>query len=205
VNTLGGKRRQFNNWHKGSTTLPFFVYIKRVKGIHSMNTTFSAEQQYQQLFEQMYQLCEDNKWGDPFSYARSREIHMAGVLGHTIADDYSGADAFDEDGGCEYKSTIANTINATYNGISVQDTWEEQERYLIEDKIGKYKNHYYARYENGKIVEVWKLNCDDVLAIILPKAKKQYPKKRAGNAKDPRIGVTISKKEIYAVGTCIIG
>ena len=47
-----------------------------------MNTTFSAEQQYQQLFEQM---CEDNKWGDPFSYARSREIHMAGVLGHTIA------------------------------------------------------------------------------------------------------------------------
>ena len=165
-----------------------------------MSTTISAEQQYQQLFEQMYQLCEDNKWGDPFSYARSREIHMAGVLGHTIADDYSGADAFDEDGGCEYKSTIANTINATYNGISVQDTWEEQERYLIEDKIGKYKNHYYARYENGKIVEVWKLDCADVLDIVLPKAYKQYPKKRAGNAKDPRIGVTISKKEIQSVG-----
>ena len=162
--------------------------------------TMTPEQQYQQLFEQMYQLCEDNEWGDPFSYARSREIHMAGVLGHTIADDYSGADAFDEDGGAEYKSTIGKSINATYNGISVQDTWEEQERYLIEDKIGKYKNHYYARYENGKIVEVWKLDCDDVLAIILPKAKKQYPKKRAGNAKDPRIGVTISKKEIQTVG-----
>ena len=44
-------------------------------------------------------------WGDPF-YARSREIHLAGVLGHTIADDYSGADAYDEDGPCEYKSTI---------------------------------------------------------------------------------------------------
>ena len=163
------------------------------------------EARYQALYEEMYHLCEEQGWGDPFSYARSREIHMAGILGHRIADDYSGADAFDDDGGCEYKSTIANSINATYNGISVQDTWEEQERYLIEDKIGKYKNHYYARYDGGTIAEVWKLNCDDVLAIILPKAKKQYPKKKNGNAKDPRIGVTISKKEIYAVGTCILG
>ena len=36
------------------------------------------------------------------------------------------------------------------------------------------------------------------------KAKKQYPKKRSGNAKDPRIGVTISKSEIYSVGTRIL-
>lgn len=100
---------------------------------------------------------------------------------------------------------LDKNINATYNGISVQDTWEEQERYLIEDKIGKYKNHYYARYEGGKIVEVWKLDCNDVLAIILPKAKKQYPNKKNGNAKDPRIGITISKTEIYSVGTCIFG
>ena len=56
-------------------------------------TRMTPEQQYQQLFEQMYALCEANEWGDPFSYARSREIHMAGILGHTIADDYSGADA----------------------------------------------------------------------------------------------------------------
>jgi len=131
----------------------------------------TPEARYQALYEEMYALCEDNGWGDPFSYARSR----------------------------------ANSINATYNGISVQDTWEEQERYLIEDKIGKYKNHYYARYEGGKIVEVWRLDCDDVLNIVLPKAKKQYPKKKNGNAKDPRIGVTISKKEIYAIGTCILG
>ena len=163
----------------------------------------TPEERYRQLYEQLYALCEVEGWGDPFSYARSREIHLAGILGHKIADDYSGADAFDDDGGCEYKSTIANSINATYNGISVQDTWDEQERYIIEDKIGKYKNHYYARYEGGKIAEVWKLDCQDVLSIVLPKAKKQYPKKRAGNAKDPRIGVTISKKEITQYGTRI--
>ena len=165
----------------------------------------TPEQKFQEWFEQGYQLCAEEGWGDPFSYARSREIHMAGVLGHRIADDYSGADAFDEDGGAEYKSTIANSINATYNGISVQDTWEEQERYLIEDKIGKYKNHYYARYENGRVVEVWKLDGDTVLGILLPKLKKDWERKINGNHKDPRLSGNITKKEIYALGTCIIG
>ena len=161
----------------------------------------TPEQKFQQLFEEMYDLCQQQGWGDPFSYARSREIHMAGVLGHQIADTYSGADAIDEDGGVEYKSTIAKTINGTYNGISVQDTWEEQERYIVEDKIGKYANHYYARYDGGKIAEIWKLDAQTVLNILLPKIKKQYPNKKKGFAKDPRIGVTISSKEIKSNGT----
>ena len=61
------------------------------------------------------------------------------------------------------------------------------------------------RYEGGKIVEVWKLDCNDVLSIILPKAQKQYAKKSKGFGKDPRIGVTISKKEIETLGTRIVG
>ena len=160
----------------------------------------NPEQEFQELYERMYLLCQENGWGDPFSYAKSREIHLAGLLGHKLAETYSGADAIDEDGGCEYKSTIAKNINATYNGISVQDTLEEQERYIIEDKIGKYPCHYYARFDNGKIVEVWKLTSDKVLDILLPKIKKQYPKKKNGNAKDPRIGVTVSQKEIRENG-----
>tara|TARA_B100000214_G_C23941100_1_gene615751 strand:- start:902 stop:1405 length:504 start_codon:yes stop_codon:yes gene_type:complete len=166
----------------------------------------TPEQQYKEAFETLYKLCEDNGWGDPFSYARSREIHMATTLGHQIADDYSGADAIDEDGGCEYKSTIAKNINGTYNGISVQDTWEEQERYLIEDKLGKYNNHYIARYNGGKIEEVWKLSSDDVLAILLPKLKRDWERKvNSTTHKDPRLSGNISKKEIHSVGTCIIG
>ena len=160
----------------------------------------TPEEQYRQLYEQLYALCEVEGWGDPFSYARSREIHLAGILGHKIADDYSGADAFDEDGGCEYKSTIAKNINATYNGISVQDTWEDQEKYIKEEKIGKYPYHYYARFSDGEIVEVWKLESNKVLDILLPKIKKQYPNKKKGNSKDPRIGVTISTKQIKKNG-----
>ena len=41
-----------------------------------------------ELYEQMYKLCKDNKWGDPFSYARGKEIYMANKLGHTVAQHY---------------------------------------------------------------------------------------------------------------------
>jgi len=164
----------------------------------------TPEQKFQDLFEQMYQLCEQQRWGDPFSYARSREIHLAGILGHRVADTYSGADAVDQDGEVEYKSTIANSINGTYNGISVQNTWEEQERYLIEQKLGKYCNHYIARYDGGKVVEVWKLTGDDVLMILLPKLKKDWERKIKGNHKDPRLSVNLCKTEIYKYGTQIV-
>jgi hypothetical protein len=163
-----------------------------------MNMT--PEKRFQQLYKEMYDLCLENGWGDPFSYARSREIYMAGVLGHQIASTYSGEDATGEEGVVEYKSTIAKSINGTYNGISVQPTWEEQEEYIIKDKIGKYHNHYYARFDDGIIAEIWKMDSTNVLGILLPKIQKQYPKKKQGNSKDPRIGVTISTKEIKTYG-----
>tara|TARA_B100000131_G_scaffold194952_1_gene187490 strand:+ start:68 stop:583 length:516 start_codon:yes stop_codon:yes gene_type:complete len=171
-----------------------------------MKTSITPEQKYQTLYEQLYAVCEENGWGDPFSYARSREIHMAGILGHTVADDYSGADAYDEEGGCEYKSTIAPKINATYNGISVQDTWAEQERYVVEEKIGNYKNHYFARYEGGKVAEIWKLKYWDVLKLILPSIKKQWKEINSGvsTRKDPRIGARINHHQIYEIGERIL-
>ena len=162
----------------------------------------TPEEKYRDLYEQMYDLCDEQGWGDPFSYARSREIYMAGLLGHKVADDYSGEDAIDEDGGCEYKSTIGKSVNGTYNGISVQDDWDDQARYIIEDKIGKYENHYYARFDGGRIAEVWKLDANNVLKILLPKIKKQF-NEGSSHKKDPRIGVSISTKQIKEYGTRI--
>lgn len=154
------------------------------------------------LFEQMYSLCEKNGWGDPFSYARSREIHIAGTLGHQVSDTLAGADGIDEDGECEYKSTIGKSINGTYNGISVQPTWEEQVSYLEKKKIGKYKNHYIVRYEGGQIVEGYKLDGMDVFRLLLPKLKKKYP--NIMSKKDPRLGASITQREIYEYGEKII-
>ena len=155
----------------------------------------TPQQEFASLFERMYEICEQEGWGDPFSYARSREIHMANTLGHQIATTLSGADAIDEEGECEYKSTInENGIQATYNGISVQPTWEQQVEYLENTKIGKYKNHYYARYKGAEIVELYKMSAEKVLAYLMPKLQNQYH--RESKSKDPRLGVTIPKKYI---------
>ena len=159
-------------------------------------------EEYKMLFERMYELCKENGWGDPFSYARSREIHMAGQLGHTISDTLSGADGIDDDGKCEYKSTINKNINGTYNGISVQPSWEKQVTYLTEEKIANYTNHYIARYNGGKIEEIFRLNGNDVLDILLPKIKKKYPNIRS--KKDPRLGANLTKKEIYNYGEKVL-
>lgn len=161
----------------------------------------TAQQQYLDAFRALYEAADALGAGDPMSYARSREIHLACVLGHRVADSYSGADAYEPDGTpVEYKSTIGAAISATYNGISVQPTWEDQEAYLIEHKIGCYPRHYYARYDGAEIAEVWVLDADNVLDLLLPKAERQYATKRNGKAKDPRIGITLSAREIHQYG-----
>lgn len=156
-----------------------------------MEDALTAQQEFANLFERMYEICNENNWGDPFNYSRSREIHMANTLRHQIAQTLSGADAFDQDGECEYKTTVGDKINATYNGISVKSTWEEQVSYLKNEKIGKYENHYYARYEGGKIVEIFKMKADKVLDFILPKLEQKYYSDR--KAADPRLGITIPR------------
>ena len=35
----------------------------------------SPEQKFQELYKQMWDLCQENDWGDPFSYARAKEIY----------------------------------------------------------------------------------------------------------------------------------
>ncbi len=155
---------------------------------------------FRELYKEMYFICGGL---DPFSYARAREIYMSGEFGHKVADDYSGEDAFDENGKpVEYKSTIADKIQGTYNGISVHNTWEEQMKYLKEYKICKYEKHYFARFENGEIVEAYVLSGEDVLELILPRVKKQFDE-GTSHKKDPRIGVTIGHKDIKKYGTRI--
>ena len=118
-----------SNFYKKKFDLKTFFIIQR---------KMTPQKEFADLFERMYELCNQNNWGDPFSYARSREIHLANTLNHKISDTLSGADAIDEDGECEYKTTVGKNITATYNGISVKSTWDEQLKYLEEQKICKY-------------------------------------------------------------------
>ena len=160
----------------------------------------TPEQEYCHLFERMFELCDEQGWGDPGSYARSREIYMSIKFGHQVATTYSGADAFDGDIPLEYKSTIAKTINATYNGISVQDSWNEQVTYLEEEKIKCYNNHYIARYEGAKIVEMYRLDGEKVYDILLPKLQKDFERKSKSTKKDPRLSASLSMTNIKKNG-----
>ncbi len=71
----------------------------------------------------------------------------------------------------------------------------------MEEKIGKYPYHYYARFEGTKIVEMYVLDAKDVIDILLPKLKKSYGSTL--KRKDPRLGVTISEKIIKQYGRLV--
>jgi hypothetical protein len=148
-------------------------------------------QEYIKLYQRMANLCKQQGWGDPFSYARSKEIYAAIELGHEVASTFSGADAFNEFGyPVEYKSTTGKKAKGSYTGISVQKTWDEQVEYLLKDKIAKYPEHFYNRFEDGKLVECWKLSGTKVLELLLPKLQEKYP--TVLTKKDPRLSASIS-------------
>ena len=168
--------------------------------IRNLTSHLKEEEKFALHFEMLYEISDKNEWGDPFNYNRGREIHMANELGHQIASTFSGEDASDERGKCEYKSTTQDRINGTYNGISVQDSWEDQVDYLENKKIKCYNNHYVARYKGAKIVEMYKLDGEKVYEILAPKLKKDFDRKSKSTKKDPRLSASLSMTNIKQNG-----
>lgn len=173
--------------------------------IKAQLTTLTPEEQYSTLYKLMYEVCEQNGWGDPTSYSRSKEILMANEFGHTIAPTYAGEDAYILDFNnqkikFEYKSTSESTIKGVYNGISVKGSLQEQLDYIKNDKIGCYPAHFYSRFEGAEIVESWVVPGDKVLEILLPKIEKQFKSSKSKNKADPRIGVSMSMTDIKKNG-----
>lgn len=159
----------------------------------------TPEQEYLHHFEQLDRISREQGWGDAFSYARSKEIYAAIKLGHRVSETLSGADAYNKKGEpLEYKSTTGKNPKGSYTGVSVQPTWKQQEKYLLEEKIAKYPEHYYNRFENGKLVESWKVSGADVYRILLPKFKKKYP--NVLKKKDPRLNADMTWAEIKRHG-----
>ena len=162
----------------------------------------TPEENYRNLYKQLATLCEEQGWGDPFSYARSKEILAAHALGHKVADTFSGADAFDESGAtCEYKSTTGKTCKGAYTGVSVQANWKEQEKYLSEKKIKPYR-HFYNRFEDGELVESWTIPGEVVHELLLPKFRKKF--KTVLKKKDPRLSASVTNTEIKTYGKRVI-
>lgn len=168
-----------------------------------MREKVTPEQKFKQMYKEVADLCEENGWGDPFSYARAKEIHAACMLGHTVATTLSGADAINKKGQeVEYKSTINKKVKGSYTGISVQPTWEKQVKYLKEEKILKYPEHYFNRFEKGQLVESYKLTGQQVYDILLPKLKKKFS--TVLDKKDPRLSADVITSEIEKYGTKVL-
>lgn len=145
----------------------------------------SPEQEYMNLYEQMFTLCRQNNWGDPFSGNRSKEIHMAGVLNHRVSTEIHGPDAFDEDGPCEYKSCVhPKNVVGFYNGFSLCYSWDETLE-KVSEKIRSCHNHYFGRYYGSELVEVWRMRANDVLTSIAPRLFEKFRKVK--DLKDPRM------------------
>jgi hypothetical protein len=141
---------------------------------------------------------------DPFNFGRGNEAVAAIMFGHTISPKLAGADAINEKGELvEYKSTIRKNLTATYNGISVQPTWEKLVEYLKEKKILNIPEHYCWRTdEDGDICEAYKLKAQDVYDCLLPKMKRSYENRH--NRKDPRVAASLSNTEIKKYGRRVI-
>lgn len=168
-----------------------------------MKSNYEIGQEFIALYESLAVFSEQNGLGDAFSYARGKEIVAAFSLGHTVADKFAGADAINERGeGVEYKSTTGKKLKGSYTGISVQPSWDEQVKYLKEEKILKYPEHYFNRFEGGRLVESWRLTGQQVYDILLPKLKKKFA--TVLEKKDPRLSADVSNTEILANGERII-
>ena len=164
-----------------------------------------AKRELDKLNESFARLRDEFGFDDLTNYGRLKEFAMAASLGHEFPGEYADADAFDQDGNpVEYKSTVQDRINATYNGISVQPTWENQKEYLIEEKICKYPDHFFARFprHNLEIQEMYRLGGKKVYELLLPKLRRQYKSKK--QRKDPRLGSSIGQTDIREHGTRIV-
>lgn len=169
-----------------------------------------SKEQEQVMLQELYglvaridEICETLEYGDWTSYARIKEILAAAILGHTISDTYSGADAINEEGQkVEYKSTIAKRCKGLYTGISNQETWALMDKYLIEKKILPYDWHYYNRFEGASLVESWSLPAQIVYDLLRPKVKRSYETRH--NRKDSRCSGNVTWTEINKYGEQVV-
>jgi len=185
------------------------------KFIEEYGTQNTAEGRFALLYKEIVRESLKNGWGNPFANDHAPEILMANALGHKIGKQKQGADALDENGeDVEYKKTSNQSVQGTYNGVSIHQTWKEQvegrpatlgvrKRKGIRDKTLHAKFHFIGillkdRYEYEII---YRLSGEDVHNILLPKFEESYNNKK--NRADQRLGAILNEKEIKKYGTIV--
>ena len=143
--------------------------------------------------------------GNPFNYNRGFEFLQADVLDFDLLPVGGGSDFISKDKketgegkGTEDKGLTKKGVEKShswsYNGTSRFDTLEEQKEYC-EKKIMRDEYHYWTifNYEDGRLVKTYKVKNVDVWSLIWKKWEKSWYN---STNKDPRIGGTVSTKEL---------
>ena len=157
-------------------------------------------QRFLDLCAEADQLAAASGWGDWCGYNRVRELVSNIFLDLNMPQKYAGPDGIDSEGnGVEHKSTIAEEIKGNYRGLSYDEDFQVQ-REIVEKKILKLPKHYYTRFKRNstEIEEVWELDAEKVVDLIIPKLEKQHPGLRG--KRDPRPSACVTKKEITTFG-----
>ena len=128
------------------------------------------------LFENVNKLAYKYNQKDVWHGGRGKEYYISYILNHAVGEEYTGADAYDKLGACEYKTTSTNHKSPKFRyNFNKLPTWKEQMEYLENEKILPYKNHYMIFFDvTGTVSEVWKLKAEVVLELLLKTIKSQY-------------------------------
>ena len=143
--------------------------------------------------------------GNPFNYNRAFEWLQAKLLNFKLLPVGGGSDGINEyDITAEFKATVDKGL--TKNGVPKQHSWayngtsrfpdlEKQIEYCTQ-KIMRDQYHYLSiiNYDTGKFVTTLKAPNETVLEILLPKWVTSW--KKSPNRKDPRIGGTVTTKDL---------
>jgi len=143
--------------------------------------------------------------GDPFAAGRAREAILADFLSHELGDELHGCDAYNKEGDLfEYKTKTDDFPIAGRYDVSSQPTWDDQVKYLQEEKIANNAKHYYATFtKKFDLTQVWEIDGDKVLELLLPKLNNKYHQDKT-NLKVQNLHATLTAKDIRENGKRIL-
>ena len=173
------------------------------KSIHETITDASDDEMKVILFS-VLQWFNAKGFGNPFNYNRAFEWSQAKLLGFSLTPVGGGSDGKDAAGvTAEFKAAAWKGYGArgqelsysfAYNGTSRFATWAEQKAYCLR-KIMRDPFHFWSvvDYAEGKFVKTFRVPAATVSKLLMPKWENSW---KHSNKKDPRIGGSISTKDL---------
>lgn len=153
--------------------------------------------------------CNEINAGDPFAAGRIREIILANTLGHTVHSELHGHDAVlqfkRKNHKVEYKTSFEGYGFRGRYDVSWQPTWKAQEEYLLNEKIGSSKYHYFATFDSSYVVkEVVELTGQKVCDLLIPAFKTLFLQRDSRkNKKNSGLYATLGAPDIRKHGKLV--